>query len=67
VISNNVPYFIDFDLMRYDVRILDLACCILFGYFNEFLEKIENDTFFSFLELSYGKEGDKLEDLEKEY
>lgn len=67
VISKKTPYFVDFDLMHYGLRLWDLACCILYGYFDEFLEKAENDTLFSFLESNYEKGGIKLEDLEKEY
>lgn len=67
VISNGNSYFIDFDLMHYGTRLWDLSCCITFAYYSDFLEMIENGTFFSFLESSYGKAGIELEDSEKRY
>jgi len=67
VISNNVPYFIDFDEMRFDIRLWDLACSILSKLFDEFLEQSKNGSLFSFLESNYEIEGVKLEDSEKKY
>lgn len=65
--SKNQFYLIDFDLMRYDIRLWDLACCISFSFFDEFLEKIANGTCSSFIESQYELSGISLELCEKKY
>lgn len=65
--SKNQFYLIDFDLMRYDIRLWDLVSCIAFSFFDEFLEKAKNGSFSSFIESYYELGGIKLENCEKKY
>lgn len=65
--SRNQFYLIDFDNMNYDIRLWDLACCISFSFFDEFLEKMANGTCFSFVASQYGLSGIGLELCEKKY
>jgi Ser/Thr protein kinase RdoA (MazF antagonist) len=65
--SKGTLYLIDFDLMRYDIRLWDLACCISFNFFDDFIKKVKNENFNSFIESYYELKGINLEDFEKEH
>ncbi len=65
--SENQFYLIDFDGMNYDIKLWDLACCISFSFFDEFLEKIANGTCSSFVGSQYELSGVRLELCEKKY
>lgn len=65
--SNNEFYLIDFDLMRYDIRLWDLSCCISFSFFDEFFEMYKNGTIDSFITSHYELDNINLENCEKTY
>jgi Ser/Thr protein kinase RdoA (MazF antagonist) len=67
LLSNKIPYFIDFDEMHYGVRLWDFASCILFDFLEEFLIMYQNGTLLSFIESNYEISGIRLNELEKKH
>lgn len=63
IISKKQPYFIDFDTMRTDARILDLTLFVGLDYENSYLILLQENRLFSCIEEYYGN----LETIEKEY
>ena len=64
VVSNEIPYFVDLDSARFDVRLLDLVTLIRFGYLEDYLDL---EDFRSFINSSYGEFAGSLNSLEKEH
>lgn len=65
ILSNGIPYFIDFDSLRFDVRILDLTSYFRYGGFTDYINLSKKNELFSFVNKTYGKNADFLSEQEE--
>lgn len=63
--SGDNLYFIDFDSLRYDARVLDLASYFRYGGFSNYVNLTENNQLFQTLNQLYGQTAGCLLDVEK--
>lgn len=70
VYKNGIPYFIDLDSRRYDLRLYDLTSVIRHGrsprILSDFLSLIASGKFFDSVDAFYGQKAKPLTALEKE-
>lgn len=65
LLSNKIPYFIDFDSFRLDVRLLDIVSYFRYGGFDRYLELSKSGELFTSIDATYGKSTEKLSTEEK--
>ncbi len=66
VVSRNMPYLIDFESLRRDVRILDLASYFRYGGFNTYIDLIEQGNLVTMINDFYGTVAGKLTPQEEQ-
>jgi hypothetical protein len=67
LLSKGIPYFIDFDSLRFDVRLLDLASYLRYGGFKQYVDLTRTGKFFPSLNSTYEKKFEVLTSAEKKH
>lgn len=67
LLSNQIPYFIDFDSLRIDVRLLDIASYFRFGGFDQYISLTKSGELLSYINATYGTNAGKLTKDEEIY
>lgn len=65
LISNNLPYIIDLDALRYDVRLLDLTSYFRYGGFDLYLQLAKEGNLINTINKLYGKTAGELNLIEE--
>ena len=65
IISNKIPYLIDLDTLRFDVRLLDFASFFRYGGFQKYLELSKNGNLSSYINNFYKNKREKLTTFEE--
>lgn len=55
IVSSQIPYFIDFDSLRFDVRLLDLASYFRYGGFDQYITLTKKNDLLPCVNATYGK------------
>jgi len=66
IISSKIPYFIDLDSLRFDIRLLDFASFFRYGGFQKYLELSKNRNLFSYINNFYRNKKERLTTYEKQ-
>jgi hypothetical protein len=67
ILSNQIAYLIDFDSLRYDVRLLDLTSYFRYGGFDDYLTLTKKKHLYSVINDTYGKNAGLLTKEEKSH
>lgn len=67
IMSNEIPYFIDFDSLRIDARLLDIASYFRYGGFDNYIQLTRSGELFNYVNSTYGKNTSHLTNVEKIY
>lgn len=65
IFSKQIPYFIDLDSIRNDVRLLDLASYFRYGGFENYIELTKQGNIFKYINVTYGKNTNELTHAEE--
>lgn len=67
IISDRIPYFIDFDSLRFDARILDLASYLRYGGFEQYINLEAKKELIAAINATYGKYAGILSEEERKH